>query len=401
MILTEQHCIKKGHSLYNECDNICFKSKNLYNTANYIVRQEFISSYKENGKGTYLNYYDINKMLITNTDYCSLPRKVSKLTLMLLDKNWKSFFALIKLYNKNKSIKKPNLPNYLNSINGRFITTYELGAISVKYLRDGKIKLSGTNIILTTKKRNIKQCRIVPKGTYYVIEILYEVITPELKEDNQRYCSIDIGVNNLATVGSNIIKPFIINGKPLKSINRYYNKKKALLQSKLKDKKTSKRIERLTTKRNNKIKDYIHKSSTILVNHLVSNNICSLVIGKNKEWKQEINIGKVNNQKFVSIPHATFINMLEYKCKMKGINVTITEESYTSKCSFLDNEPLVHSECYKGKRIKRGLFKSSDGRLINADLNGSLNILRKVYPNIFKDNGLEVITVSPLVYTTK
>jgi putative transposase len=211
---------------------------------------------------------------------------------------------------------------------------------------------------------------------------------------------MDLGLNNLGTVGSNVVKPFIINGKPLKSINQFYNKRVSNLKSKLTNgKKTSKRIKSLTDKRNNKIKDYLHKASTILVNQLVSNDLNTLIIGNNKGWKQDINIGKRNNQSFVQIPYSTFIKMIEYKCKLVGINVLITEESYTSKCSFLDSEDIKKQKEYKGKRIKRGLFKSSEGVLINADVNGSLNILRKVVGN-FNYDPIEVCS-TPAVITVK
>ena len=194
-----------------------------------------------------------------------------------------------------------------------------------------------------------------------------------LKENNNRYASIDLGVNNLATVSFNCNKPIIINGRPLKSINQYYNKKKSQLTN-LK----TRRAKTLNRKRRNKINDYLHKSSRYLTNHLVSNSINTLIIGKNDGWKQEVNIGKRNNQNFVFLPFEKFISMLTYKCALEGINVVEVNESHTSKCSFLDNEEVCHHEVYLGKRVKRGLFKSSKGKLINADLNGSLNIMKKV-----------------------
>ena len=373
MQLVEQHIIKRNSPLYNECDKLCFLSKNLYNYANYVVRQSFTD--KENSK--YLNYYEINKLVKDNIDYCSLPRKVSNQTLMMLDKNWKGFFTSIKSYNKdNSKFKgKPRIPKYLDKEKGRYITTYEKGAISYKELRNGIVKLSGTDIRIETKVKNINQCRIVPRNNQYVIEIIYTVNDTEPKKDNGRYCSIDLGVNNLATVGSNVIKPYLINGKPLKSINQYYNKKLAVLKS---EKRSKRKIHSLCNKRNNKVKDYLHKSSRYIVNHLVSNNINTLIVGYNKGWKQDINIGKVNNQNFVNIPFSNFIKMLEYKCEMAGIRVLLTKENYTSKCSFLDLEPLNKQKKYMGRRIHRGLFRSSSGKLINADLNASLNILRKV-----------------------
>ena len=372
MKLVEQHLIKKTNPMFKECKDLCFKSKNLYNRALYEIRQEYINNKK------YLNYYDIEKLYKTEKwiDYEALPRKVSQQTLKLLDKNWKSFFALLK--SEKVDNKKVKLPKYLRK-NGLFLLVYTTQAISKTELKQGIIKLSQTNIKFKTNKKNIKQVRIIPKYGRYVIEVIYEIQEIKTKEDNKRYCSIDLGLNNLATVGSNVIKPFIINGKPLKSINQYFNKKVAKEKSLLpKGDYTNENLERLYIKRNNKIKDYLHKASRYIINHLVSNNINTLVIGHNKNWKQEISIGKVNNQNFVSIPFNNLIHMLTYKAQLEGINVIEIEESYTSKCSFLDNEEICKHEEYLGKRIKRGLFKASNGKLINADLNGALNILRKV-----------------------
>ena len=257
--------------------------------------------------------------------------------------------------------------------------------LSSNLLKNGIIKLPKTHIEFKTKQSNIKQVRLIPKNNYIVLEVIYEIREEKLKSDNKRYMSIDLGINNLASCSSNVIKSFIINGKPIKSINHFYNKKLSKLKSELylKHKKyTSKNIANLTLKRNNKIKDYFHKASKYIVNQLVNNSINTLIIGYNKEWKQETNIGKKNNQKFVQIPYLMFINLLSYKSKMKGINVIIQEESYTSKVSFFDNEfiPTYKLNDNKfnsiGKRIKRGLFKGSN-ILINADINGSLNIMRK------------------------
>ena len=196
--------------------------------------------------------------------------------------------------------------------------------------------------------------------------------------NNGNYLGIDLGLNNLASCVSNTGSCFIINGKPLKSINQYYNKRLAYLKSRLKDnKQVSKQIRSLTNKRNNKIKDYLHKASRVLINHVVSNGINTIVIGHNRCWKQEINIGKRNNQNFVSIPFNMFISMISYKATLEGINVKIVEESYTSKCSFLDNEQICKHEEYAGRRVKRGLFKTSSGGIINADINAAFNIIRK------------------------
>ena len=377
MKLVEQHLIKKTNPMFEECKDLCFKSKNLYNRALYEIRQSFIKDKK------YLNYYDIEKYFKQNEipEYRYLPIKSSQQTLMLLHKNWLSFFGLLKLINKGEyKNNKVNLPRYRNK-NGLYPVIFTYMGFSKKYLKQGLIKLEKTNIIIKPKVNvnKVKQIRIIPKYGRFVIEVVYEIPDVKTKEDNGRYCSIDLGLNNLATVGSNVIKPFIINGKPLKSINQYFNKKMSKERSFLsKGRYTNENLERLYIKRNNKIKDYLHKASRYVINHLVSNSINTLVIGYNKYWKQEISIGKVNNQNFVSIPFNNLIHMLTYKAQLEGIRVIETEESYTSKCSFIDNEKICKHENYSGKRIKRGLFKASNGKLINADLNGALNILRKV-----------------------
>ena len=368
MYLTERHIIKNN----KELDELCFKTKNLYNKALYLVRQHYFET-----KG-YLDWVKVNRLMVDSkdVDYYSLPCKVSNQILRMLDDNFKSFFALLKMKQSGSYDKSIRIPRYLDK-QGRTVAIFPKDAISKKSLKKGIIKLSSLSIEIPTKvtESNIVEVRILPRNNHHVVEVVYKVDEVESKSDNGRYASIDLGLNNLATVGSNVVKPFIINGKPLKSINQYWNKEKSRLQSLLKgDKKTSKRIESITNKRNNKVKDYLHKSSRLLVNFLVSNDISILVIGYNEEWKQNINIGKRNNQSFVNMPFYTFI---EYKCKLEGINIILTEESYTSKCSFLDNESVEKHENYLGKRIKRGLFRSAKNRIINADLNGSLNILKK------------------------
>ena len=376
MILAERHIIKYSHVHFQELDNICFLSKNLYNASLYAVRQHFSETNK------FLNFFTNAKEFQNNNqpDYRALPTKVAQQTMKMVEQNFKSFFALASKKRKGNYDSKVKIPKYLDK-KGRYTTIYTNQAVSKKWLGKGYINLSGSNVFIPTNAKHIAQVRVVPKANHIVVEVLYEVIEKPLKVPSGRYCSIDLGLNNIATIGSNVIKPIIVNGKPLKSINQFYNKEKAKVQTKLETtekRKTSARLKRLTFKRNNKINDYLHKTSRLIVNHLVSNNIDTLVIGQNKEWKQDINIGKRNNQNFVGIPHSKFTQMLEYKCKLVGINVITTEESYTSKCSFMDNEPIRKHEVYKGKRIKRGIFKTHSGKLINADLNGALNILKKV-----------------------
>jgi IS605 OrfB family transposase len=193
--------------------------------------------------------------------------------------------------------------------------------------------------------------RIIPKNNVYIIEAVYEQeeTTPEV---NNRIAAIDIGLNNLAAVSSNCLdfQPLIVCGQAIKSCNQFYNKVKASLQSQLsKNKKSSRKIEALTLKRNNKVDYYLHTASRFIINQLVSQNITHLIIGKNENWKQKINLGSKTNQIFTNIPHGRFIQQLEYKAKLVGIKVQITTESYTSKCSFLDFEPIKKHGQYLGK----------------------------------------------------
>ena len=377
MYLVERHIIKFNNPLRKELDNVCFLSKNLYNKALYLVRQHFFST-----KG-YLDYYKLNRLLIDTKDvdyYAVGNTKVANQTLMLLDRNFKSFFSLVKK-KKSKDYEKPiSIPKYLDK-EGRYITVFEKHAVSKRFLKKGVIKLANVSNTFVTKVTtdNIVEVRVLPRNNHHIVEVVYKKEEKPLLVNNDRYATIDLGLNNLATVSSNVEKPFIVNGRPLKSINQRWNKHKANLQSRLtSNRRSSKQIILITNKRNNRVKDYLHKSSRKVVNFLVSKNISTLVLGYNEEWKQNISIGKINNQSFVSIPFYTFIQQLQYKCKLEGINVVLTEESYTSKCSFLDNESIEKYDSYLGKRVKRGLYKTAKGKLINADLNGSLNILKKV-----------------------
>ena len=409
MRLVERHIISKGHSFYKEIDELCFLSKNLYNKANYIIRQEFIRTTKEKEAGLHeyaiwIRYNRLQKELQNSNDYDyrKLPAKISQQVLKTLDKNWISFFESLKEWKQHpeKYEGQPRLPKYKDKIRGRNMLTYTIQAISTKELKSGIVHLSGTKITIPTNKSNIQQVRIIPRYAHYVIEIVYIKQIESLNLNANNIAGIDIGLSNLAAVTSNLngVVPLLINGRPLKSINQYYNKKKARLQSFVGDKKTSNRLERLTTKRNRKIDNYLHNASAEIVQHLVSNNIGTLVIGKNKLWKTEVNMGRKNNQNFVSIPHARFISMIEYKCLLVGIAVKYTEESYTSKCSFVDFEELGHREKYLGRRKHRGLFVSKEKTMLNADCNGSGNIVRKVFPNAFAD-GIQGVVVRPIRIT--
>lgn len=421
MILVEQHQYSRDSEHFKELDHLCFLAKNLYNSALYQIRKYFFETKK------YLSYNKLSKLSyeLFPKDYSALPRKVSQQLEKLVDHNFQSFFALLRKKKQHPELDiQVNIPGYLDKITGRQELTFTNQALSFnnRNTPKGYVRLSGLSFLVKTNVENIQFARIVPHKSYITIEIGYEVEEPEII-NNDRYASIDIGVNNLATITSNVFKPIIINGKPLKSINQNYNKRISKLASQnsttIDDWHTwSKLMNLITRKRLNKIKDYMHKASRIIVNHLVENHISLLVIGHNDGWKQDTNgkNSKANNQNFIQIPFNMLISMLKYKCRLAGIQVVIQEESYTSKCSFMNQDFIPtygeNDDLFKptGYRCKRGLYKnhntSKDKTFINSDVNGSLNILRKFLTEnvawnekIFSDC-VEVCS-TPTVYTVK
>lgn len=377
----EQTILRKSHPLWKTIDEMCYLSKNLYNYANFLIREEFT----ENGK--YISYFTMNKEIHTNKIYKDCMSQPANCVLRLLDKNWKSFFKGIKDWkkNKNKYLSMPKLPKYLKQ-NGRFPWMIPNNAC---YLKGNELKFRIRRLQTVCWKTNAKgrliQVRFIPRGTCYVMEIVTEIeIHPEFKQPTN-IASIDLGVNNFATITNNIgLKPIIINGKGIKSINQFYNKRRAEMRSRLVNQGWSNALDAITMKRFNRIKNFMHNSSRFVVNYCLENGIDTLVCGLNNGWKQEMNIGKTNNQTMQSIPFDMFIKQLEYKCQESGIKFITTDEAYTSGTSFLDNEEPRKENYNKDRRVKRGLFKWSNG-FINADVNGSLQIMKKVFPNAFAD----------------
>jgi len=418
MKLTEQHIFYKNSKKFNSLDNLCFLSKNLYNACLHRIKNEFSTS------GKWIRYNDLEKefKLSNNFDYRNLPNNSSQQIMIILDNNFKSYFKGLKSFKKSKTSFTgcPVFPHFKHKTKGRNIVIFTSNQFK---LRGNEIyfpKKSGLLPIKTKIDLNSKihQVRIVPRNESYVIEIIYTYNEKINSNKNNDWLSIDLGVNNLAACVTTNGNPFIVNGKPLKSINQYYNKKKAFYQSKLgfyinkKGEKQqyskSKRIIKLTNKRNNKINDYMHKSSRLIINYCKENQIDNLVVGRNTGWKHEVSMSKKNNQNFVQIPFNKFESYLYYKGLKEGFNVILREESYTSKASALDLDLIPTygdniTTNFSGKRIKRGLYKTSKGILINSDINGSVNILRKEigdewFNSILLNRGLVVspIMVIPL-----
>jgi len=401
MQLVEQHCIGRGDSRYEVIDRVAFASKNLYNAALYEMRQAYIYT------GQRIYFKELYHLMKLHEAYQALPAKVAQQVLRQLDQNWTSFFEARNTYrlDPSKFVGQPKLPKYKDKQKGRNILVFTVQAVSRKGLKRGVVQPSGVPIEIQTTHTSVNQVRIVPRGGFYVIEVVYEQKIKQTDVDTALVASIDLGINNLVALTTNKLGfvPKLVNGRPIKSINQFYNKRKAELQAIIKpNTRFTNRMERMTTKRTRRIDHYLHATSKQIIDLLVRERIGKLVIGNNPMWKQETNMGKRNNQAFVQIPHARFITMLTYKAELVGIQVVIGEESYTSKASFLDNDPIptygkVKEEpVFSGRRVKRGLYKAANGRKINADVNGSYNILRKVAPNALWGKGVEDCVVNPV-----
>lgn len=372
MRLVERHIVKD-----NRFEDVCLKSGLLYNYVLFNVRQGIFS-------GDYINEYEFSTKLCkeNQVDFRNLPSVVSQQVVAQVFSVTKSWMKSKKEYEKNPSkfLSRPKLPKYKRGKKQNMVV-FTTSACRLK--SDGYIHFV-KNIISPIKTRigdnKLCQVRIIPQATCYVVEVIYEKKEQDLNLNKDNVLSIDLGLNNICTCISNVgISPFIVNGKVIKSFNQWYNKKKARLMSLIGDKGTSRRINKMTCYRNCWISDKMHKISRYIIDICRSNNIGTIVIGQNRGWKQEINLGKRINQKFVEIPFSDLINKISYKAKLIGINLITHEESYTSKIDHMAFEPLKKQDAYLGKRKRRGLFQSSIGKLINADINGAIGIGRKVF----------------------
>ena len=397
MDLTEKEIIYSTDERFDLIKELCHLSKNLYNASLYDVRQYYFETKSYRTWQSQRPIFTKNN----NSDYYALQSHVAGEVLMQVGRQFLSFF-------NNKSNKKKRIPKYKDK-NGYNVVTFPKLAISkqIDFDEDKQIYTytlckKSYNLKIQSTKPNVKMVQFVYDEANNLIKCFktHEVKQPKLKKDNSRYFSIDPGLNNIVSIYNNIgIRPLLYNGRPIKSINQYYNKTNSKLRSELPSNiKSSKRLKQLSFKRNNKIDYEMHKISTHIINEAIRNNISKIIIGNNVGWKNEINLGRRNNQNFVNIPHTKLFNQLLYKGLLNGIEVIFTEESYTSKTSFFDKDELpVYGENdnhkFSGRRISRGLYKDSKGNLWNADLNGGGNIMRKIsdkasYKNIRKTKEL-------------
>ncbi len=353
--LVEQHCISKRDPRYAIIDAAAFRSKNLYNAASYEMRQTFFN------EGMYLTYEE----------------------------------------DSSKFTGRPRIPKYKHKTEGRNILIYTMQAVSrgKRSLQRGIIRPSMLPIEVKTQQdpKQIDQVRIIPRNCHYVIEVIYRKAPVQAQVDLSFCVAIDLGVTNLAAITSNRegFIPRLVNGRTLKARNQWYNKRMKELKlclPKEERERVTKQMEQITNKRNRQVNHYLHAASKRMIDFLVKQGVGTIIVGKNPLWKQEAGMGKRNNQNFVQIPHARFIEMLIYKAALVGIQVEVQEESYTSKASFLDLDPIPTYQpnddtehTFSGKRIGRRnrLYRTKDGQIICADVNGSYNILRKSKPDAF------------------
>lgn len=406
MQLVERHLIKLGHELYGVLDDLTFKAKNLYNHGLYLYRQSYFE-HKKNPKKSTLTWRDIDKSLRRqgHEDIRALPSKVANAVLKNLGETVSSYWKLVRLKRKGGLAQNPKLPGYLHKTEGRYPVSFNYQTFRIKRGSNRELILcpKGLCLPIPTKVEHPKQVRIVPNRHNFIIEVIYNVEEQELKSTS-KYAGIDLGVDNFATVTfSTKNKPLIIKGLELKSINQGYNRLISKAQLLLPDpQKTSRSIHRLWSRRSWILQTKIHQMTAFLATLFDEMQIEKVFIGKNINWKQNLPFGKAVKQRFAYLPYETFIEQLRYKCQLRGITVVAQEESYTSKASFLDNDDIpvygeVENPKFSGRRIMRGLYRTSDGRMINADVNGSYNILRKGLMNNHLSFNVDNPLIHPLV----
>lgn len=406
MQLAERHLIKPSHELYDTLDDLTFKAKNLYNHGLYLYRQSYFE-HKKSPESPILSWVDIDKSLRKqgHEDMRALPSKVANAVLKNLGETITSYWKLVRLKREGTLSQNPKLPSYLHKTDGRYPLSFNYQTFGAKRGFNNELFLcpKGLNLPIPTKVANPKQVRIVPNHDNFIIEVIYDA-QERAPKSTSKYAGIDLGVDNFATITfTTQNQPLIIKGLELKSINQGYNRLIAKTQELLPaSQKTSKSIHRLWSRRSWILKTKIHQMTAFFTTLFDEMQIEKVFIGKNNNWKQKLPFGKKVKQRFAYLPYETFIEQLKYKCQLRGITVVLQEESYTSKASFLDGDDIpVYGETenpqFSGRRIKRGLYRSGDGRLINADVNGSYNILRKGLMNNHLPFNVDNPLIQPLV----
>ena len=392
MYLTVKQQIKHlSKEDYKSIKELCHIAKNLTNEAIYNVRQYYFTEDK------FLKYEKNYTLLKSSPNYKELNSNIAQQILKEVDGSFKSFFGLIKLAKQGKySFKDCKLPRYLPKDG---YTTLVIGFVR---LNGNKLILPFSNNFKKTHKvveitippvlldKKVKEIRILPKANarYFEIQYIYETECIQRNLNTQNALALDLGVNNLVTAVSSTGKSFIVDGRKLKSINQWFNKENARLQS-IKDKqhfgkKPTSRQKAIARDCNNKVNDYMNKAARMIIDYCINNDIGTLIAGYNVTFQRNSHIGKQNNQNFVNIQYGRLRDKLAYMCELNGITYVEQEESYTSKASFWDkdNIPVYNNDNpkeyeFSGNRVHRGLYETANGKTFNADINGALNIMRK------------------------
>lgn len=399
MIRTESHCYKKSTHNYNVFMTMARDAKLIYNAAQFKVRQKFIRKNKFLNYNAIDNYFKIAYKNRESMLYRLLGVPITQQIYKNVESEWLAYFAAVKEYKLNpyKFTGRPKMPNYSSYEYKTFAIsnqTFVIANNKIVFRKPRKnsphwVNMRPDSVNIHAKFDKIKQLRIIPKGSHVKLEIVYEIKDVIPLENNNRIMSIDPGMNNLLTCISNVkgFQPIIYNGKPLKSINQYYNKRKSMLTSIAKKSNnlyTTNRIDLLTLKRTRKITQYIHEVTKSVIATALSHEITTIVMGNGgTDSKRNIGLGSRVNQNFVSIPFSLVVDQLRYKSEQVGIRFLVVDESYTSGTSFLDNELPTKAFYDKSRRLSRGLFVTNSGYRINADVNGAYQIMKKVTPDIY------------------
>jgi IS605 OrfB family transposase len=364
------------------------EANKLLNCGIYYARQIWFKCRRIIGK------YDLEKEYKSHKHFQALHSQAAQQTLRTVAESFKSFEGLNKAFNKGKITVHPKPPRYQKK-GGLSVVSYPKQALKLK---DGYIRLPLGTLVKTwfnladffipmpsnLEFKKIKELRILPQNGCFYAEFVYVVSPEQSLVDPDKVLGIDPGLNNWLTCVSNIGTSFIIDGRQLKSLNQFYNKRVATIKQGKPQGFWNEELASITEKRNRQVRDAVNKAARLVINHCLNNQIGTVVFGWNQGNKDGIELGKKNNQQFVQVPTARLKERIKQLCEQYGIRFVETEESYTSKASFLDNDPLPvfgdKPEGWKasGKRIKRGMYRTQKGEFVNADANGAANILRKV-----------------------
>jgi len=385
MYLTQKNHIRCDKEIYKILRILTRLSKNLYNYTLYTVKQYYLNN------GEYLPYEKAYHLVKQNENYQLLPSQVAQQTMKVVDRSMKSFFRVLKERKKGNYNRPIHLPKYLSK-DDYFVCIFQKDMFKVEgdrirlslgrnFEKEFGIRYLEFRLPSHIKDKRIKEVRILPrcKGLWFEIEYVYKVEPEKVDLDYNKYLSIDLGLDNFATCFTNGTS-FIIEGRGLKSFNRWWNKEKAKLQSVYSKQgiKMGKKMAWLLRKRKNVVNNFMNQAVNYVVKYCLKNRIGNIAIGELKEIKNGMSLGHINNQNFQYVPYGLFKQKLKAKCEFYGINYIEVDEAYTSKCDALVLESVEHHNNYMGRRVKRGLFQSSVGKLINADVNSTINILRKV-----------------------